>query len=472
MENSGDDREMMIVTEEDGKTILAGAKLARFLTYKERISVGIEADSVYGAAVLLPQLARTTKWKNNDLIAMSVASYGYLGICICIHALLLVYVSKEERIMDQFAGQPYLCDFGADLEDVSQRGPGGTVMTEPRLYSWGQYATRVYVRDALLKMFPKQADEMPDPGEYGLESYNCRLLCVIVFIMSIMPEVWLCIKMWMLLWYTPTRSDPWIQLIDNSDNSESDDKSKPNTPVLTETFSENETSSVKPLMTAATKGDKPEDCIKQVTVTVAGMPLGWKIINFFVVVIPKTALVGMTGHAGVNFLMDTAGIDDIIVNSVALGFLLAIDELIACNLMSVAANDLIDRCEDYYVPGQSDDEGILSGEETIARYAAQGEDDLASCGTSCFASFKNLGQLFGRLEWQFRKLWIVAVLTTIMLYNYYEAHCELDDAGRQVSIETFLPNTVHYTLTQAFFHWVFPLNFANTTSWSMPEADD
>lgn len=32
-----------------------------------------------------------------------------------VHVTMLIYVSKELHVMNLFAGQPYLCDFGADL---------------------------------------------------------------------------------------------------------------------------------------------------------------------------------------------------------------------------------------------------------------------------------------------------------------------------------------------------------------------
>ena len=53
----------------------------------------------------------------------------------------------------------------------------------------------------------------------------------------------------------------------------------------------------------------------------------------------------MTASTGVTFLMETGGIDDIIVNSVALGFLLQLDETITDAMMSSEVNDLLDECK-------------------------------------------------------------------------------------------------------------------------------
>ncbi len=53
-----------------------------------------------------------------------------------------MFIAKEENVLDAFAGQMYLCDFGKNMNGL---GPGGTNITAPRLYSWDQWAVRNYV---------------------------------------------------------------------------------------------------------------------------------------------------------------------------------------------------------------------------------------------------------------------------------------------------------------------------------------
>ena len=60
---------------------LAGAKLARGLVGFEHVHIQIESGSVYGAAMLMPQLARSTEW-NCHLASFAIWSYVYPILCI------------------------------------------------------------------------------------------------------------------------------------------------------------------------------------------------------------------------------------------------------------------------------------------------------------------------------------------------------------------------------------------------------
>lgn len=60
----------------------------------------------------------------------------------------------------------------------------------------------------------------------------------------------------------------------------------------------------------------------------AGMPLPWKLWNYFVIIIPKLLIWRSTATNGVTFLMETAGIEDCIINVTALTFILNLDEMI------------------------------------------------------------------------------------------------------------------------------------------------
>merc|ERR1712046_31330 len=65
---------------------------------------------------------------------------------------------------------------------------------------------------------------------------------------------------------------------------------------------------------------------------VAGMPILWKIINLLVVVIPKVGIWLALASSGVHYLMETADIINMVVNAMALTFVLDLDELIFCRL--------------------------------------------------------------------------------------------------------------------------------------------
>ncbi|CAL1167997.1 unnamed protein product, partial [Cladocopium goreaui] len=183
----------------------------------------VEKGSIYGAAILMPQLARSMNW-HRLLTIEAFRSFILIAVSIFLQVSLLVMLARKESVYDTFAGQMFLCDLGAGcIQGYSSRctGPSGTEITPPRLYSFDIWTTRLFVRapwqsvqgktmESLKAIFPDKQDDiderivpwheqfdertfdeikskgtqrvqMPhelDPGEYGLESYYCRLLCL------------------------------------------------------------------------------------------------------------------------------------------------------------------------------------------------------------------------------------------------------------------------------------------------------
>merc|ERR1712110_1060237 len=77
------------------------------------------------------------------------------------------------------------------------------------------------------------------------------------------------------------------------------------------------------------------------------MPMTWKVINATLIVLPKAVLFKQTAETGIVFLMETSGIQDIIVNSVGLAFILNLDELIYSALMSEEESKIVEVCDDF-----------------------------------------------------------------------------------------------------------------------------
>jgi len=412
------------VSLDEYRHLLAKAKLVGAMKFMQMGKVSIEENSVYGAAVLMPQLARTANW-HRSFIPHVCSSYFYLFVCMFVHATMLVYVGKELHVMNLFAGQMYLCDFGADLpqctlDDDSDSciGPFGTPVTAPRLYSWSQWATRSFVRDSLAGVFPDQDEKIrkiADPGEYGVESYYCRLLCCFVYVISITQELDNVINMLRLLYYIPSEEEPWFSL-----GEEDEDE------------------------TAETM----EKWLSQVEVKVAGMPRIWKLVNVFVVLIPKMMLWEMTASTGVNFLMETGGIDDIIVNSVALSFLLTLDETITDAMLSAEVNHLLDECKDFPLY-QEGDLHTRSDQETLNKSEMMAPGGL-------------------RLIWEMIPKVIVVCLLLLfwLVMRYYTLHCNYVN-GKWVSKDMYLPSSLSFSLANALFGRFFPVDSSGMPYWSM-----
>jgi hypothetical protein len=409
------------VEDEAYRLQLAGAKLIGGLHVSDCGTVKIEAGSVYGAAILLPQLARTLGWPR-ELTVLALQSFVYLVLCIIIHGWLLMFIAKEENVMDAFAGQMYLCDFGSGLTGI---GPGGTNFSAARLYSWDQWSTRNYVKSSLLGLFPERKDDVlkfADPGEYGLESYYCRLVCCFVFMVSVIDELTLVFGMAKLLYVVPSRNEPWIELRDDDDD--------------------------------ATK----DEWLDSVTIRINGMSRFWKFVYCTFVLLPKFLLWQLTCSSGVDFLMETAAVDEIIVNSVALGFLLTMDELVTGALMPAPAIRLLEMCEDVPLYTQADVEPMGS-DQAIETFGGA-DQRLSNEDFACFMC-----------ELIPKKLLLVSVLTGLFVWGYYASHCTVDSNGRYVSMTMYLPKTLAFNFLNALAPSFFPIELMKEPYWTLAPAD-
>merc|ERR1719443_1076109 len=123
--------------------------------------------------------------------------------------------------MNLWGGQMHLCNFGQYFDQCENgqnvtdcTGPGGTRYTSARLYSNFQiWSTRVFVRDSLMKVLPEKKDTIAkevDPGEYGMESPVCRIICLFLFIMQIIDDLRDTCNIILTLIYVPSSSDSWL----------------------------------------------------------------------------------------------------------------------------------------------------------------------------------------------------------------------------------------------------------------------
>lgn len=408
---------------------LAFARTTIGVTMREEGTCRIE-ESVYGAAILMPQLARTVRW-NKTMTMLAIQSWMFLVLNVLLQAYLLKMLAKEEIIMDGFAGQMFLCDFGAGIEACPGpgcRGPGGTDVTGPRLYSWEAIVDRTFVRDSFAALFPDKIDEINakiDPGEYGVESYWCRLACCFIFMISCMDDLNIIYKIAQLLYKIPTEAGRWI-------------RPRPN------------------------PGYKLHGSIEEVEVKIAGMPLKWKVINGLCIVLPKLVLWKLTAETGMGMLMDTSGIDDIITNSVALTFILGIDELMGTALMTEEALNFVKSTEDFPLFDESTscvgNMSLLSDDELLEQYQK----------IQCDIRGVKLQDMTQLIPTKF----VVSVLGTVFfVWEYYSRHCvqSPDDENRYISKTMYLPKSMQFTWLNALIPNFFPVERGDMY-WEMPKV--
>jgi len=328
--------------------IIAAGKAISILTKREKIGqCEIETASAYGAAVAMPQIARSSEW-SGTLTSLAIRSYFFLAVNIGLQSFVLSMIGTEQLLMYPFAGQMHLCDFGATIPSCSAdpdapncMGPGGTTLSYPRLYPFSIWNTRGFIKDSLKSMFPHRAAEIHanvDPGEYGMESYWCRMACVFIFMMAVVDDLRGTIRLAFLLWKVPTEAQSWIRY----DPPAWCDKSH----------------------AKAVHGWTELDLVK---FQVAGMPFMWKTINFIIVFVPKVCLWLALASTGVQYLMETANIVNMVVNAMALTFVLDIDEMVFARLTTKITQHIMSKLERLPLYEMTE-EDCETEEQVIARF--------------------------------------------------------------------------------------------------------
>jgi hypothetical protein len=295
-------------------------------------------------------------------------------------------------------------------------GPRGSRYTPERLYDWKMWHARVFVRESFERMFPDRLDEIRekvDPGEYGLESYWLRLACHFLFVMGIWPDLLGSWHLVNLLYHVPSADEAWMVYLGN----EIEKGVKANCKLIGEAAG--------------------------VTFRVAGMPLHWKVINLILIVLPKMCIWILMMDVGTLFLMETAGIEEMILNSVALSFILSIDELICASLFSETSKQMLIHCEPLpvYEPAESENEL-----ECFERHQMHRHWGFLSAELWYYV-------ISGRLV-------CMASVTAFFQIKYFSEHCIQNPDGSLMPQDLYLPLTDSLDFWSFFFgpvpHW-FPV---------------
>jgi hypothetical protein len=331
-------------------------------------------------------------------------------------------IDKSEEVMDKYAGQMKLCDFGAGLarcpDGLGCVGPGGTRYTPSRVYDYDSCVNRNFVRDSLKALFPDMVEkiaEVVDPGEYGQESHMCRFLCCFLFMASLVSELVSISDMARLIAKLPIDPTSWIQC-------------------------------------EAAPGSEAR-------LLITGMPMCWKLVNVVFVLLPKLLLWRLTVSAGMNFLLDTEVITDVIINTVALNFILAIDELLFESLTAPETRWLMDALESYQLKDLDDRFCThAAGQQAVV------EEDVAR-------EFWAAGSFSCKIAIPIRLIGVM-LLTGLFVWEYYYLNCIIGEEGNYISGPLFLPASVNFPLSSFLFPWINPPTIGDTPIWQMPAIPD
>jgi hypothetical protein len=188
----------------------------------------------------------------------------------------------------------------------------------------------------------------------------------------------------------------------------------------------------------------------------AGMPMHWKVVSLVFVTLPKMLLWIFTLRCGVLFIMETADIDNVVVNATALGFILNIDELLF---------ECVTNPQTRY---------MLRHMECVS---------ASPSGDSCYSSHlqrpqEDANELIERSEVRRTKLSVAipvrllacVAITLVLLTEYYTRKCMRTEDGVMVSVPMHLPKSTNYNLLSAFFPVLFPFETEEEPFWTPQES--
>mmetsp|Transcript_55449 Transcript_55449/g.164854 ORF Transcript_55449/g.164854 Transcript_55449/m.164854 type:complete len:546 (+) Transcript_55449:100-1737(+) len=418
--------------EERNNAVMSGAKaISQLMKVELEGFCRPEPDSIYGAAVAMPQIARSAGWPK-ALVGLMVRVYILLALNYFLQGFLICVINEEALVFHPFGGQMHLCDFGGNLESCPGGkgciGPGGTEISPSRLYDYTSWGTRTFFRNSLASVFPERAEEIHqkvDPGEYGLENWYCRLVCQFLFMMGVVADLCASVELGVMIMFVPSSEDLWLSY-ETPDWAEKD-------------------------MAKIVKDWGELDLIR---FQVAGMPLCWKVVNIIFVMVPKFLLWYSVTSAGFRFLMETNDIMDQIVNAMALTFILDIDELIVDRFATVATKHMMQNLEGFPL-FDAEAEDSETPEEAYKRLSQR---ELAPW------TFQDIG-----LYWVFipQKLATTIVLMCIFLYKYYYTYCYREEDGTWVSKDLHTPDGVFWDPLSLFF---IGMNSESESVWSLRSA--
>lgn len=367
---------------------------------------------MYGAALAMPQIARSAGWPGT-LLALVCRIYFFTALNYLLQGFLLSMIGEEQLTWYAFAGRMHLCDYGAWMEDCPDgsncKGPLGTQYSAPRLYDYDIWSTRIFIRDSLKAIFPHKANEVHDkvdPGEYGMENYYCRFVCVFVFMLEVVDDLSGTYVLARTLYQLPNSADSWIRYEVPSWGTKDDVK-------------------------------EMKDCreLDFVKYSVGGMPLHWKLFNVMFLVIPKFGLWLALSKSGVQYLMETAGIMNVVVNAMALTFVLKVDEMVFHKFSTCLTKEIMWRVE------------------KMPNFSVEAEE--AETETQALDRFYRTE--LGHNRWRSlylmvpRRVFNVLVLLVIFLWDYYRTNCVRQEDGSWVSKDMHLPARLDYNPFRLMF---------------------
>jgi len=254
--------------------------------------------------------------------------------------------------LDANDGKPHMCTYGMDSgRDEPPRGPAGVVI-DPQFGNVETDFTMFMIRNTLWEVLKRVniTNDAIGPVEYSMESYSCRFVCVVVFMIGTLREILEIMHVVQFLYRSKNVFQPWVGF----DDFGGDEKLKK--------------IALRKHSTELNASDDPTDiawrvarqaanrtCIDLIKFKANGMPLTFKI--FWVIpclVLARAAILLMLSFEGVAMLMESGSITDMILNSLALLFVLELDELLFGIFARERTKLMLNKLEPFRLPAKAE----------------------------------------------------------------------------------------------------------------------
>lgn len=290
----------------------------------------------------------------------------------------------------------------------------------------------MFAQQSMLTIFSDRTDDIlsnVDPGEFGLESELCRCGCLFLFILMIIDDLRESISLVTMLYNIPHEGPEIMHWLSYNPPKWTTDKK-----YAKDMFGASE--------------------LDYITFKVGGMTRTWKLVNFCIVCLPKILIWLLLATAGTQFLMETGGQTELVVNCLAMTFILDIDELVADRLCTEATKAIMEKLQGW---DQFD----------VAHLEEQHDQEVVT-------EFRKNEQEYRLTDSRLmlllvpRRLLMVITVTTCLYMSYFLRFCTQTDDGSKVSYDVYPPK--HGTLMNwNVFQWfVAPDSIAveDNPSWS------
>jgi len=444
-------------------------------------SVEISGGSVYGVALVMPQIARSAGWPRS-FTGLAIRSYIHLILNLCVQVLILYQIDLEINVMNYYGGQMHLCNFGRHFDQCPGRsdcvGPGGATYSKYGLHSnYAGWHTNTWVRDTLIGLTPSSEEarirQEVTPGEYGVEAPLCRIICVFLFVMEIIDDWRDTYSMILLLWHIPTAGGPWLSYSPPTWTTQ-----KPVCDYCRGTGSwgvdpcdicrgtglgGGGDSGAMSVAEAHLAKRVAKEAFRQcemdyIRFHVGSMPVRWKLLNVLMIIFPKTIIWLLLLASGFQFLMETAAIQDLIINSLAMAFILQIDELIGSRLCTQATKTIMDKFEVYDLVDCAEEEQRADADVARDWYLADGS-----------------WHFYDTTLWLMlvpKRLLVIVVITVICYWLYFWRFCEQTPDGSFISVSLYPPKEIPARVGTWLFRWWFypsSIETLEVSTWAMPK---